>query len=89
MKRLSERQWKSILLLTPIPCVDVIVQPGARILLGFRVIQPLRNRWALLGGKHGRGSIFSVVRRQLREVGITAKIIGFVDVFPVMHACIY
>jgi len=82
--RLSEKHWKSVLLSMPIPCVDVIVEKQSKVLLGFRVIDPYRNVWALPGGrilKHENPE--NTVRRTLKEINITAKIKSLVGVFPV------
>ena len=48
---MQEKEWKMILRLMPIPCVDVIVEKDGKVPLGFRTIRPYRNVWALLGGR--------------------------------------
>jgi ADP-ribose pyrophosphatase YjhB (NUDIX family) len=68
----------------PIPCVDVIVERDAEILLGFRAIVPYKNVWALPGGRilkdeHPEGA----VTRNLKEICISADIRGLVGVFTV------
>lgn len=68
----------------PIPCVDVIVEKGSKILVWFRGIDPYRNVWALPGGrilKHEYPE--NTVRRVLGEIGVRARIRGLVGVFPV------
>jgi hypothetical protein len=37
---LREKDWKMILRSMPIPCVDIIVEKNAKVLLGFRTIRP-------------------------------------------------
>jgi ADP-ribose pyrophosphatase YjhB (NUDIX family) len=52
---------------------------------GFRAIEPYKNVWALPGGrilKHEYPS--QAVRRNLAEIGVTARIRSLVGVFPVM-----
>jgi ADP-ribose pyrophosphatase YjhB (NUDIX family) len=68
----------------PIPCVDVIVTKKSEILVGFRVIDPYRNVWALPGGrilKHE--SPEDTVHRVLNEIGINSEIARLVGIFPV------
>ena len=68
----------------PIPCVDVIVEKEARILVGFRTIAPYKDVWALPGGRILKNeSPEDAVRRNLNEVGISADIRRFVGVFSV------
>jgi ADP-ribose pyrophosphatase YjhB (NUDIX family) len=83
--RLSQKLWRQVALSVPIPCVDVIVQRGSKILIGFRAIEPYRNVWALPGGRILKNEYpEDTVRRILRETGLSARIGGFVGVFPVM-----
>jgi len=68
----------------PIPCVDVIVEKASRVLIGFRVIDPYRNVWALPGGrilKHEYPG--DAAQRILREIGVKGRISDLVGVFPV------
>jgi ADP-ribose pyrophosphatase YjhB (NUDIX family) len=85
--RLSQRQWARVVLTMPIPCVDVIVEKESKVLMGFRVVDPYRNVWALPGGrilKHGYPE--DAVRRNLDEIGVAARIRNLVGVFPVMFS---
>jgi ADP-ribose pyrophosphatase YjhB (NUDIX family) len=50
MSRLPTRVWRLMMRSMPIPCVDAIVERDAKILIGFRAIEPYRNVWALPGG---------------------------------------
>lgn len=68
----------------PIPCVDVILEKQSKVLLGFRQIDPYRNVWALPGGrilKHEYPE--DAVQRILGEIGVRAKNMRFVGVFPI------
>jgi len=81
---LPEKEWKMILRLMPIPCVDVILEKSSRILMGFRTISPYKNVWALPGGrirKHEHPE--DTVKRVLKEIGVSASIKEFIGVFPV------
>ena len=67
-----------------IPCVDVIVEKDAKVLLGFRTIRPYKNVWALPGGRiRKREYPEDTVERDLDEIGVSAEPEGFVGVFPV------
>jgi len=81
---LPESEWKAIVRSMPVPCVDAIVEKDAKVLLGLRTIRPYKNLWALPGGrirKHEHPD--DTAERSLREIGISAKPLGFVGVFPV------
>jgi colanic acid biosynthesis protein WcaH len=81
---LPEEVWKTIARSTLIPCVDVIVEKDAKVLLGFRKIRPYRRVWALPGGrirKHEHPQ--DTARRVLKEIGIVADPKEFVGVFPI------
>jgi 8-oxo-dGTP diphosphatase len=81
---LPEREWKAILRSIPIPCVDIIIEKDAKVLLGFRRIRPYRNVWALPGGRIRKHEYpHDAVERNLREIGVSAKPERFVGVFPV------
>jgi ADP-ribose pyrophosphatase YjhB (NUDIX family) len=83
-RRLSEERWNEMVRSMPIPCVDVIVEKDAKVLLGFRVIVPYKNVWALPGGRIFKNeNPEDAVRRNLNEVGISADIKKLVGVFSV------
>ena len=68
----------------PIPCVDLVVEKDAKVLLGFRMIRPYRNVWALPGGRIRKHEYpQETAERNLREIGISAEPEGFIGVFPV------
>jgi ADP-ribose pyrophosphatase YjhB (NUDIX family) len=80
---LPEREWKTIVRSMPIPCVDVIVEKDAKVLLGFRRIRPYRNVWALPGGRIRKHEYpLDTVERNLKEIGISAEPNRFIGVFP-------
>lgn len=82
---LSERLWSQVKASVPIACVDVIVSDSrGAILLGWRVIHPYVNVWALPGGRINlREDICTAARRNLTAQGIHAKDFFLVGVFPI------
>ena len=84
MSRLPEEDWRNVLRWMPIPCIDVIVQRDAKVLIGFRDIIPYKNLWALPGGRILKNeNPRDAVKRNLREIGVSAAIEGLVGVFSV------
>jgi ADP-ribose pyrophosphatase YjhB (NUDIX family) len=68
----------------PIPCVDIVVEKDAKVLLGFRTIRPYRNVWALPGGRIRKHEYpHDAVKRNLDEIRISAEMERFIGVFPV------
>jgi ADP-ribose pyrophosphatase YjhB (NUDIX family) len=81
---LPGKDWKMILRSMPIPCVDIVVEKDAKVLLGFRTIRPYRNVWALPGGRIRKHEYpHDAVERNLDEIGISAEVERFIGVFPV------
>src|SRR5208337_1003478 len=82
---LSERLWSQVKASVPIACVDAIVSDSrGAILLGWRVIHPYVNVWALPGGRiHLREDISTAARRNLTAQGIHAEDFFLVGVFPI------
>jgi colanic acid biosynthesis protein WcaH len=82
---LPESKWKAILRAMPIPCLDLLVENDAKkVLLGFRMIRPYRNVWALPGGRIRKNEYpLETAERNLREIHISAEPEGFIGVFPV------
>jgi ADP-ribose pyrophosphatase YjhB (NUDIX family) len=68
----------------PIPCVDLIIERSGQILVGFRAIVPYKNVWALPGGRILKDEQpEDAVRRNLKEIHISADIRELIGVFPV------
>jgi len=81
---LSKAEWHTILTPMPLPCVDIIPEKKANVLLGFRSIPPYGGVWALPGGrirKHEHPQ--DTAERVLKEIGIVADPKEFVGVFPI------
>lgn len=82
---ISERCWNEIVRKMPIPCVDTIVSKNGTFLMGWRIIKPYRNVWALLGGRIFRGESFiQTATRQCKLSGIIVHKPYFIGVYPVI-----
>lgn len=80
-----EKLWDQIKASSPIPCVDVIISDrrGA-VMLGWRVIRPYINVWALPGGRiRLREDLRRAVRRILAAHNVKAEGLYLVGVFPI------
>ncbi len=82
-------QYKQILDVLPILCVDVIItNPCGEYLLVKRKAEPLKDQWWVIGGRVLKGETMeeAVVRKVKTEVGLTLRnlrAIGFYEeVFP-------
>jgi ADP-ribose pyrophosphatase YjhB (NUDIX family) len=64
--------WNRIVEYLPIACVDLIFErEDGRILYGYRIIEPYKNVWALIGGRILIGeSLKQAARRIAREYGL-------------------
>ena len=68
----------------PLVCVDTIIHKGDSVLLGWRIISPYRNVWALLGGRVWYGESFvDTSVRNCRQSGIVVQRPKYVGLFPV------
>ena len=82
---LSDRLWGQVKASLPIACVDVIVSnTDGAVLLGWRVIRPYVNVWALPGGRLRIGEdLRKAAQRVLFCHKIFARDFYLVGVFPV------
>jgi len=81
----SAKLWNQAKANFPIPCVDVIV-PNRRgeVMLGWRVIRPYVEVWALPGGRIRFGEDLTAAADRILAVhGIKARDFCLVGVFPV------
>ena len=80
-----EPLWRQVKATIPIACVDIILSnPTGAVLLGWRVIRPYVNVWALPGGRIRVGEdLGKAVRRILSPHGLTTKSLYLVGVFPI------
>jgi 8-oxo-dGTP pyrophosphatase MutT (NUDIX family) len=79
------RLWNQVKRKMSIPCVDIILENRHReVLLGWRLIEPYRNVWALPGGRVLKGeTLQSAAGRILSEYGLSASSFHLVGVFPI------
>ncbi len=88
-KAIPPKLWKKILASIPITCVDVIVYKTVdherQVLLGYRMIPPYNDCWALPGGRIIKGErLRETANRQLREIGLRSTgNYALVGVYPV------
>lgn len=88
-KLIPSELWEKILASIPIPCVDIIVYRTVnrerQVLLGYRMIPPYADCWALPGGRIVKGeSLRDTANRQLREIGLRPTgNYALVGVYPV------
>ena len=85
---IPEKVWKRIRRSLPIPCVDIIVEndEGA-IFLGWRIIEPYVNVWALPGGRVLRGErLEDSAKRILAKNDLRARDLHLVGIFPIRFA---
>lgn len=80
---LPETTWKLMLASMPIPCTDILcVNEKSQILLGWRIIPPYKNVWAVVGGVIRRGEHPEVAaKRHLRTYGIKVDALKPIGVF--------
>ncbi|MCX5709295.1 MAG: NUDIX domain-containing protein [Candidatus Omnitrophica bacterium] len=69
MRAIPKKQYKHVLRLLPILCVDIIAQNARKeYLLIKRVNQPKINRWWVVGGRVHKGeSLVEAARRKMKE----------------------
>jgi hypothetical protein len=82
---MSTRLWNQIKKNMSIPCVDIILENRHReVLLGWRLIEPYRDVWALPGGRVlKRETLQSAAARILSGYGLSANSFHLVGVFPI------
>ena len=79
------RTWNLVKRNMTIPCVDIILENRrGQVLLGWRLIEPYSNVWALPGGRLLKGEkLQSAASRILSEYGLSASNFHLVGVFPI------
>jgi len=70
---ISERLYKKILEVIPIPCVDVVLVCRGKFLLGKRNNKPARGTWWFVGGRIFKGERLeeAACRKIKEETGLT------------------
>ena len=88
-KWMSRKLWKETLKYLPIACIDIIFErrDSQEILMGYRIIPPYKNVWALIGGRmiFGEG-LREAAARIAKEYGIKFQRLYLVGVFPVVFS---
>jgi ADP-ribose pyrophosphatase YjhB (NUDIX family) len=84
-KWIARRLWKAILASMPISCVDIICQNSkGSILFGWRIIEPYKNTWAMVGGRMlYRENLLQSAKRITAEYGLRFRRLHLVGVYPV------
>lgn len=81
---IPEQQYKEILRILPILCVDIIiVGPDGKYLLVKRRNEPLMGEWWTVGGRllHGEKALDAAQRKLREEVGLANDNMGFVGFY--------
>jgi len=80
---ISSECWKQIIRKMPVPCVDTIIHKDDHVLLGWRIIIPYRNVWALIGGRMHWGESFSDTSiRNCQDCGLVVQNPQYLGIFP-------
>jgi ADP-ribose pyrophosphatase YjhB (NUDIX family) len=81
---IPEQQYREILRVLPILCVDIIiVGPDGRYLLVKRRNEPLMGAWWTVGGRvlHGEKAMTAAKRKLREEVGLTNDVMEFIGFY--------
>jgi ADP-ribose pyrophosphatase YjhB (NUDIX family) len=81
---IPEQQYKEILRVLPILCVDIIiVGPDGKYLLVKRRNEPLMGEWWTVGGRllHGEKALDAAQRKLREEVGLQSDNLEFVGFY--------
>lgn len=82
---MSTRLWNQVKENMSIPCMDIILENRyEEVLLGWRLIEPYSDVWALPGGRLLKSEkLQSAAGRILSEYGLSASNFYLVGVFPI------
>jgi 8-oxo-dGTP diphosphatase len=72
----------------PAPCAGVVCLRGYEVLLIRRGKAPLKGEWSLPGGRMemGEGAAQTALRELEEETGVSAELLGLIDVVDHFHA---
>ena len=76
---LPEEDYKRVLGLVPVACVDVVVTLGNKFLLGKRINEPGKGLWWIPGGRVFKGETLeeTAIRKIMEELGFETRREGF------------
>lgn len=76
MKKIPEKQYKRILKMVPICCVDIVIHSGRKFILLKRLNYPAKGKWWVPGGRVEKGETLekAVLRKAREETGLTVMI---------------
>jgi 8-oxo-dGTP diphosphatase len=71
----------------PVPCAGVVCLRGGQVLLVRRGKAPLKGEWSLPGGRMemGEGVAQTALRELEEETGVSAELLGLIDVVDHFH----
>jgi 8-oxo-dGTP diphosphatase len=71
----------------PVPCAGVVCLRGGQVLLIRRGKAPLKGEWSLPGGRMemGEGVAQTALRELEEETGVSAELLGLIDVVDHFH----
>jgi 8-oxo-dGTP diphosphatase len=71
----------------PVPCAGVVCLRGGEVLLIRRGKAPLKGEWSLPGGRMemGEGVAQTALRELEEETGVSAELLGLIDVVDHFH----
>lgn len=78
MNDLDQNDYRKLIEMAPILCVDVILKLDGKYLLFRRCNEPLRGEWWVIGGRVRKGEdpLAAVTRKLIEETGLV-KVDGF------------
>lgn len=76
MNKIPEKQYKRILHLMPICCVDMVIHVGRKFILLKRLNYPAKGKWYVPGGRVEKGETLekAVIRKSREETGLKVRI---------------
>jgi colanic acid biosynthesis protein WcaH len=83
---IPEKEYKKILDLVPIPCIDAVVVHDGEFLMVKRTNEPLKGEWCFPGGRIFKGEMFvEAINRKLKEeTGLTGKVVKILGPYETM-----
>lgn len=76
MKNIPEKDYKKVMKIMPIPCVDIVIHSGKKFLMCKRANHPAKGHWWLPGGRIYKGETNerAAIRKAIEETGMKVKI---------------